>query len=632
MGGSVREPLLKVVHFLRSLEFKTKDGREVAMPGLIDRIGEEAFEQPSVFGFYLPEFRPDGPVEDAGLVAPESQILTPPLVVNYFNGMTSLIENGLTHCDRGFGYSRTNTGWRSCRVRNGVNSKQQEADGAVTFKPTTPADAIAELDLVLTSKRLSPATRAFMEEQYQKELAANGADAALKHALKMFIASAEFQVTNANILTPIVRQAAAGAAAGAGRKYKAVIVVFQGGGADSFNLVVPHSGCAAGKVNYNEYKSVRTNAAIDQGTLQQIRVAGQPCSTFGVHPELPTLKTLYDANDAAFVANIGGLVEPLTKDEYRGRSAVTKKRPPSPSAHNIAQRSLQNVHAQDTNAKGILGRTFDALKSQATAWNGALYSIAGNNKMTQGILSGPEIIDRSSGVVQLVQKNVLTPIIDNFTHFESQSVFAETYAQLVGGALKKTDELAKLLDDVTVPDFGRDSLNRQFQQVAKLIKLRTELKHERAAFFTSIGGWDTHTSLTPPWGRVEDALSKLVTELKAQGVWNDVVILSVSDFGRTMTSNGQGTDHAWGGNHFVAGGSVRGRRFHGQYPDTLKPEGDMNLGGRGRLIPYLGWESLWAPIVEWMGVTPAQIDKVLPNLHYFTKANRVIKRSDLFTN
>eukprot|EP01083_Nonionella_stella_P122430 368341_1 len=82
-------------------------------------------------------------------------------------------------------------------------------------------------------------------------------------------------------------------------------------------------------------------------------------------------------------------------------------------------------------------------------------------------------------------------------------------------------------------------------------------------------------------------------EMKRQGVWDDVVVVSVSDFGRTLTSNGAGTDHAWAGNHFILGGKVKGGKFHGKYPDTLKPDGDLNLGGRGRLVPTLGWESMW---------------------------------------
>jgi cullin-associated NEDD8-dissociated protein 1 len=128
---------------------------------------------------------------------------------------------------------------------------------------------------------------------------------------------------------------------------------------------------------------------------------------------------------------------------------------------------------------------------------------------------------------------------------------------------------------------------------------------------------------------VDNAICGLATELKAQGVWDDTVVLTVSDFGRTLTSNGQGTDHAWGGNHIVAGGKVRGGQIFGKFPDTLKSDGERNLGGRGRLIPTTPWEGVWRGIAEWFGVEPGQMGTVLPNLPRFPESD-TLSKDELF--
>lgn len=123
----------------------------------------------------------------------------------------------------------------------------------------------------------------------------------------------EFHTNTANIRSDLMRPSQA-AVAGAGRRYKAIVVVFLGGGSDSYNLIVPHSNCV-GKDYYAEYASVRTGAAIAKTSLLPINVpAGtQPCDTFGVHPAMGNITGMYTLGEAAFLTNIGALVEPVTK-------------------------------------------------------------------------------------------------------------------------------------------------------------------------------------------------------------------------------------------------------------------------------------------------------------------------------
>lgn len=133
-----------------------------------------------------------------------------------------------------------------------------------------------------------------------------------------------------------------------------------------------------------------------------------------------------------------------------------------------------------------------------------------------------------------------------------------------------------------------------------------------------IGGWDTHNEVVESLNRlyhlVDRALEAFATEMRAQNVWDRVTIQSASEFGRTLASNGRGTDHGWGGNAFVAGGSVRGGRVHGKFPSSLRPDGEFTYrGSSGRVIPTSGWEAVWKPLAQWLGVSAGAMSGVLPN-------------------
>ena len=183
-------------------------------------------------------------------------------------------------------------------------------------------------------------------------------------AQELFLASTEFHVTSMHTLTPSVRLPRPEVGGGDSRGYKAIVVLFMVGGCDSYNVLVPHSNCG-GTDLYEEYRSVRSNLALEKSDLDTIEVTSgtQPCSTFGVHHRLDELTRLYHAGDAAFIANVGPLVEPVTKQQYMGK---TVQLPPSLFSHNTQQRNTYTVHAQDQSADGILGRIVDSLVVQVS--------------------------------------------------------------------------------------------------------------------------------------------------------------------------------------------------------------------------------------------------------------------------
>merc|ERR1712061_377841 len=124
-------------------------------------------------------------------------------------------------------------------------------------------------------------------------------------------------------------------------------------------------------------------------------------------------------------------------------------------------------------------------------------------------------------------------------------------------------------------------------------------------------GRNMKMSLANNFQQVDAALALFVKEMKQQGNWQKVVLFSSSEFGRTLDSNGGGSDHGWAGNHFVIGGSLREGRVFNQYPSSVAAGNSRDLG-RGRLIPEYPWESMLVPIAKWMGVEEDSMSNVFP--------------------
>jgi len=382
---------------------------------------------------------------------------------------------------------------------------------------------------------------------------------------------------------------------------------------------------------FAEYTAVRTNIALPRSGLAPIDapVGTQPCASFGVHSALSEVTRLYKAGDAAFIANIGPLVEPVTKQGYYDGTAVL---PRSLFSHNSQTRSTQTVVAQDMSADGVLGRALDSLKAQSSAWSVGAYSIAGNARMLRGLMV-PDVIDQNDGIVRYSAYNRLSGYIDNMTKHASGSALGETYSVELQEMLVRSEVLGDALDGIELDTtFPTSSIGKQLSQVAKLIKTHAAVGTEREVYFVSTGGWDMHNEVTNALearlGEVNSALVSFVAEMGEQDVWDDVVLVANSEFSRTITSNGRGTDHGWGGNHYIIGGAVKGGQIFGHYPSQLTEDSPQILS-RGRAIPETPLEGIWSPVLEWFGVEPDDLDDVLPNRRNFP-SSALIPPGDLF--
>jgi cullin-associated NEDD8-dissociated protein 1 len=326
----------------------------------------------------------------------------------------------------------------------------------------------------------------------------------------------------------------------------------------------------------------------------------------------------------------------MSKHEFKAQS---KPQPPALFAHNTQTEVTQTVFAQDSSAGGVLGRIGDVINAQEGSEIFDAYSISGTPKILEGApgVSKPADVLSGYGVASF---NDITSLFEGNIELLSKkiasSIYGETYSSSMTNAIYRMRLLDGIIGAITLEnDACFDGLSTdiayQFQQVARIIKSRDGLEAKRDAFYTAHGGYDTHSdngvTLITLLKEIDDAMGCFAMEMKSQGVWNNVTVISASEFGRTLTSNGLGTDHAWGGNHFIVGGSVKGGRIHGQYPSDISEEGILNIG-RGRLIPTTPWEGLWSGIAEWFGVANHNIASVLPNIGNFD--SNIFSAADLF--
>ena len=464
--------------------------------------------------------------------------------------------------------------------------------------------------------------------------------AAVRRALLLLALSSEFHTTGLNVRGSAKRQPAP-VIQSLSRPYKAIIVLEWNGGADSFNLIVPHSNCRSvdSRDLPTDYKAERGVAALTASTLLSIAVPGgtQPCDTFGVHPKLPGVKRLYDEGDAAFIANVGNLIEPIKdKAEYE---AKTKLAPKSLYAHNVQQAQSQNVHSAALKTKGVLGRIMEALTSQDTPFKTQGFSLAGNKKIFEGLIQ-PDILSKNGVIRWDGYKNDarMKAAIDGLTSQKTPSIFAETYSALLEQSLATSESLGELLETVSVDTpfapLEGDSLTEQFKQVAKVIKSRGARGDvERDVFFVRLGGFDTHSDLLAKVDTLftitDHALAQFEKEMKLLNLWDNVVVLEQSEFGRTLRANGAGTDHAWGGHAFLVGGKLKGAQILGRYPDRIDNDAPLNVRTGGRFIPTTSWEAVWHGLSEWFGVDAERLGDVLPQMQNYPSGS-MFKKEAMF--
>jgi len=406
--------------------------------------------------------------------------------------------------------------------------------------------------------------------------------------------------------------------------YRALVCVFMFGGNDSFNMLVPNT-----TAEYSAYATSRQNLAIAQTDLLPITPISAGTPDFGLHPSFGGIQNLFNSGDAAFVTNVGPLVEPTTKEQYQNGSVIL---PPQLFSHNDQQDQWTSLRGNAPSKTGWAGRMADLIRSGVTeqqmATNASLfgsnlfqsadetvaYVMGGNGPIQfEGFSSDPNNI-------LFEQREAFRRVVDA----QYGTVYERGFADVQRRAIDAADTVTAAINSAPPISaaFPQTQLGTQLSTVARLIAVRDQLQMQRQVFFVATGGFDSHDDQNQNQpgllGGISDAISAFHAATVELGVASDVTTFTQSDFGRTLTSNGDGTDHAWGGNQLVVGGAVNGRELYGSYP-LLSINGPEDVGG-GRMIPSTSADQYAATLAQWFGIVDtAELNHVAPNLANFAQ-------------
>lgn len=411
--------------------------------------------------------------------------------------------------------------------------------------------------------------------------------------------------------------------------YKSLVCVFLYGGNDGNNVIVP---TLAG--DYAQYAAVRDALALPQSSLLPLHPLSTPpgdSRQWGLHPSLKGVQSLFNSGKAAMVANVGPLVAPLTREEYLNRTVAV---PPQLFSH-----SDQTVHWQtslpDQPARtGWGGRTADLLRSlNENARISMSISVAGTNTfqvgnvVTQYQVSPEGPVGLTAYVPAAQGPDAASNAIRSLLARSYGNLFERGYSGIFNRALDNQELLSGALAGAPpiTTQFPDTDLGQQLKMIAQLVSVRETLGLRRQVFFCSGQGFDTHggqvgtTALDGTHadllGELDGALTAFQAAMTELNVADSVTAFTASDFGRTLVSNGTGSDHGWGSHHFVLGGAVNGGRLYGQLP-TLAV-GGPNDAGDGRWIPTTSVDEYSATLARWFGVANSDLPLVLPNLGRF---------------
>lgn len=410
--------------------------------------------------------------------------------------------------------------------------------------------------------------------------------------------------------------------------YRAMVCVFLFGGNDSFNMLVPRE-----EAEYADYAAIRGNPA--EGGLALAKEDLLPISAvngrqFGLHPSMPELKSLYDANKCAMIANIGTLVRPTTIADYRsGRNLPTGL-----FSHLDHIRHWQTSIPQSrSHLTGWGGRMADIVTdttndNEVVSMNISLSGVAtfetGRNVVPYVVQPGGATeLDgyaNSTNARDIIYRQVTDSVLDATYSDLLQKTYARTNRNSIDAAVQFNTAVGGVSLDTVFPE---SYLGNQLQMIARTIGARETLGQRRQIYFVTVGGWDHHDEvLNNQQGMLADVSQSLNAFYDATvelSVANDVVAYTVSDFGRTLSSNGNGSDHAWGGNQIVVGGSVNGGDIFGDYPASLLSDQNTDLDvGRGRVLPTLSVDEHAAELAMWYGIqNDGNLEAILPNIRNF---------------
>ena len=406
--------------------------------------------------------------------------------------------------------------------------------------------------------------------------------------------------------------------------YKALVCVFLFGGNDGFNMLIPSS-----DIDYNVYAQTRQTLAINQTSLLGLNPSQNQSVNFGLHPSMSGVQELYNSGHLAFLSNVGALIEPTTKTAYQNSSVLL---PPRLFSHNDQQDFVMSLETNQF-PQGWASRMADLLSENSNDLSMNI-TLSGNNTLQGGGLNTPYTLNpngvqrlnainfTSTGARAQIRAQTFLDILNQ----GSENPFVDEYAKLQSRSIDLGNTVTEALDnlpELTTTFNTSSNLAIRLRMIANMIAVRQSLGVKRQIFFVGIGGWDTHGDQldrhTALLGNLSTSLKSFYDATVELNIANQVTTFTASDFGRTLTSNGDGTDHGWGGHQIVMGGAVNGGRLIGDLPD-LNIGSDIDVG-RGRVIPSTSIDQYAATLSQWFGLSASEIRDVFPNLANFNQTD-----------
>jgi len=416
-------------------------------------------------------------------------------------------------------------------------------------------------------------------------------------------------------------------AAETGGDYKAIVCVLLEGGADVFNMIVPTEQNA-----YNQYKEAREGFGLKHEDLLSFthdNLNQLNPITYGMRNNMTRMQGLFEEKKLSIIANVGTLVEPVTRQMIEGYQANL----PTQLFSHYTQRLLW-----------MLG---NASKIERNGWaaraGNLFYPTSSSNPYFNVTVGGKNSLQLGGNVTAIEFEDAYistnTMVANGFGAESGGGALGAVYKALYEGKQNADNKLMSAFSKRRVNELnqhadlnglfdsvesfygfagGENDFAKQLELVAQILSVKNAFpgQRKRQVFFVNHRGWDTHDGdnarqvgdLDQYLGAFQDAVGQL-------GLENNVTTFTISDFGRSLTSNGTGTDHGWGGHAFVMGGAVNGGDIYGKMPQLVLDSPDA---WSDRMIPTTAMEEYLATIVKWFGATDAELNTIFPNLSTFT--------------
>ncbi len=421
-------------------------------------------------------------------------------------------------------------------------------------------------------------------------------------------------------VSPLRSMAALAQSAGTS-DYKAVVCLFLRGGNDSNNMIVPLGG-----LQYLPYAAARGAGAVQPSQLLQLPGIG-----YGLHPAFPNLQKLYASGHAALIANVGPLVQPTTAAQVR---AGTSQLPEQLYDHGRQQQIWEAGDSTPGIVPSWSGLTADLLGPSYNSPNLPMVSLLGTaSNFGRGRAAVPfQVSGGAQGVGFWCSEGLScyprASAAQQLLALPTDVKLLQADEQIYQSAYKYNDFYNGVLSAATgfkTPFPSNNPLSASLYTVATMIQLRARIGARRQIFMVDAGGFDTHANqgAAQPglFGMIDQATAVFAQVMQEMGVYNQVTLFTASDFNRTLSMNTVGgSDHAWGGHHFVLGGAVKGGSMYGAFPN-LDPHGPDDVNGTGRFVPQTALSQYMATIASWFGVPQNALGGMFPGLANFGSPN-----------